>query len=410
MASLTKRLMGGWTSLHAAAASGDLQGVRTAVQKSPGDVDKATRERQTALHLAAAGGFEAVIGELLDRQARAGLQDEAGRTPLHVAASAGHPRAIAALLGPRNREGPAGRAALLAARDREGRDALGAAVAAGQAGAVEELLRQGADAARSVDAAGRGLMHAAVRCGHPHLLPLLAPACGLEQRDPGSGGTPLHAAAAAGPAGAACLGWLLGAGASVVTRDNAGRTPAEAALAAGQHGSAKAIREAVLSGAAGAGPGAAAAAGPGALAAGSRPQPAAPSPASHNLYGYPAPPAGAASGGSVTSSAAAAGPSGGYVSATPWAAPAQAPPPHAHDPSAPPAGGAAAEAGPAPAAPASGPKFEIPAQPPPPTYYPLPRRPAGRWRLLLSLRDRTSRVCAPRWGRGGKWPSCAGDT
>ncbi|KXZ42812.1 hypothetical protein GPECTOR_116g344 [Gonium pectorale] len=167
-----RRLMGGWTDLHVAADSGDLARARIAVQKSPADVDRMTKDRQTALHLASAAGFEAVVGELLDRGARSTLQDEAGC----------------------------------------------------------------------------GLMLVATRAGHTHLLPLLAPACGLEQRDPASGATPLHAAAAAGQLDP--LQWLLAAGANCATRDNSGRTPGEAALAAGQHAAARAIREATLAAAA----------------------------------------------------------------------------------------------------------------------------------------------------------------
>lgn len=34
-----------------------------------------SQEKQTALHLAAAGGWETVVNELLDRQARTALQD-----------------------------------------------------------------------------------------------------------------------------------------------------------------------------------------------------------------------------------------------------------------------------------------------------------------------------------------------
>ncbi|GFR45024.1 hypothetical protein Agub_g6335 [Astrephomene gubernaculifera] len=247
MSNLSRRILNGWSDIHVAAAAGDLGRVRLAVQKNPTDVDRPTKERQTALHLAAAGGFEAVVGELLDRHARTALQDEAGRTPLHAAAEAGHARCVAALLGPRNREPPAERSRLLGLRDRQGREALLAAVVAGQAGAVEELVRGGADAARCTDQSGSGLVLVAVRCGHTHLLPLLAAACGgllLQQRDPATGGTPLHVAAAAGLLGP--LQWLLAAGASTGTRDNAGRTPAEAALAAGQHAAARAIREAVM--------------------------------------------------------------------------------------------------------------------------------------------------------------------
>lgn len=243
--------MGGWTELHVAAEAGDLARVRQAVQRSPADIDKRTaKEKQTALHLAAAGGWETVVNELLDRQARTALQDAAGRTPMHLAVAHGHVHIVAALLGPRNKENPADRQAQLLLRDGGGLDPLAAAVAAGHGRAAEALLRAGADAGRSTDAAGSGLLLLAVRRGHVHLLPLLtAPPARLplEQRNPATGGTPLHEAAEAGALPA--VQWLLAAGASVTTRDNRGRTPAEAALAAEQVTVARAIREAAAAGA-----------------------------------------------------------------------------------------------------------------------------------------------------------------
>ncbi len=88
-----------------------------------------------------------------------------------------------------------------------------------------------------------------MRRGHVHLLPLLtAPPARLplEQRNPATGGTPLHEAAEAGALHA--VQWLLAAGASVTTRDNRGRTPAEAALAAEHVSAARVIREAAAAG------------------------------------------------------------------------------------------------------------------------------------------------------------------
>ena len=51
MASLTKRLMGGWTELHGAAANGDLQRVRALVLKSPADIDKVNKVRRAPPHM-----------------------------------------------------------------------------------------------------------------------------------------------------------------------------------------------------------------------------------------------------------------------------------------------------------------------------------------------------------------------
>ncbi|KAG2439030.1 hypothetical protein HYH02_006558 [Chlamydomonas schloesseri] len=434
MASLTKRLMGGWSELHVAAANGDLQRVRALVLKSPGDIDKPNKEKQTALMLAAAGGWDAVVGELLDRHADTCAQDEAGRSALHHAAAAGKAAAGAALLGPRNTCPPADRARLLALRDREGRDALAAAVAAGWVATAEAIIRGGADAARSSgDASGAGLLHLAVTAGHTHMLPLLLPACGgapaaLERRHPATGGTPLHTAAAAGSLPA--VEWLLGAGASTTTRDNAGRTPAEAALAAGQAAASRAIRGSRAGAGAGAGAGASAGAGGGAGVL--PPAAAAAGPSSHSLYGpVPTPGASGPQPPAAASPAAALQPhlphlpqqqQQQHASAVPWAqqqpmvhpaaAAAHSLAPHGGAASHPAASAAAAAAAPYPFCGApqpqqqtpqqqipyqqqyqsglaaggqpggqpggpAGARLHVPMEPPPPAYYPTPPPGAG---------------------------------
>ncbi|GLC35040.1 hypothetical protein PLESTB_000547500 [Pleodorina starrii] len=326
MSALSKRLLYGWTELHVAADAGDLAKVRQIVQKNPTDLDRVTKDGRTALQLAAANGFEAVVGELLDRQAKTTKQDESGRTALHLAAAGGRTRCVAALLGPRNRDSAAEKSRLLGLRDREGRDALMSAVVEGRGEVMEELLRAGADAQLCVDSSQCGPVIVAVRCGHLHLLPALVRACGGPdvQRDPATGGTALHAAASRGDL--PMLDCLLAVGASTTTRDNTGRTASDAALAAGQHTAFRALRE---------GPAAARGAGGGGAAAAAA---AAAAPHDHNLL-QPSP-----------KSAAAQGDGG---SATPWGEL------------------------PWPAQRSSASRLEIPTEAPQPVYYPTPPSGAG---------------------------------
>ncbi|PNH09802.1 Ankyrin repeat domain-containing protein 6 [Tetrabaena socialis] len=225
-------------------------------------------------------------------------------------------------------------------------------------------------------------MLVAVRLNHIHLLPLLATACGLEQRDPATGGTALHAAAVRGATGTA--EWLLRSGANAATRDNAGRTPAEAALAAGQHAACKAIREA-----------AAAAAG----APGGRPSSASAMSYDHSLLSPTSPRPGSAGGAApampfgspgyggvppygtqAAYGAAAAPPAGpGPASSTPWqqfgAPPGLAP--TWQQQQQPGAGVVAPAPGPGPGAGGVGGRLQVPDQPPPPAYYPAPLPGAG---------------------------------
>lgn len=76
------------------------------------------QDGRTALHIAAENGFEAIGGQLLDRQAGARICDSDGRLALHLAVLAGHASMVAMLLGPRNKEQSADKLSMLRSVDK----------------------------------------------------------------------------------------------------------------------------------------------------------------------------------------------------------------------------------------------------------------------------------------------------
>ncbi len=100
-------------SLHGAAAKGDLESVKSLLDKSQNNakqswtawifggvqaIDEQNSEGQTALHCAALAGSDEVVTVLLDRGAQTDLQDNSKRTALHCAALAGSDEVVTVLL------------------------------------------------------------------------------------------------------------------------------------------------------------------------------------------------------------------------------------------------------------------------------------------------------------------------
>ena len=86
---LGKRLLGGYTELHSAAAAGDLARLRTAVQKSPADIDKLNKVayRPASLPAPCVGGPACFAGALAGRAVSSGAEDlqvPHTKAPLHV--------------------------------------------------------------------------------------------------------------------------------------------------------------------------------------------------------------------------------------------------------------------------------------------------------------------------------------
>ncbi|MCG8340757.1 MAG: ankyrin repeat domain-containing protein, partial [Cytophagales bacterium] len=93
-------------------------------------------EDRKPLHWAAAGGNVAIVEELLNNGAQVNVKDNKTRTPLHNAAAQGNKEVIEALLG---------KGAKVNAQDENRRTPLHDAAAAGNKDAVEALLGGGAD-------------------------------------------------------------------------------------------------------------------------------------------------------------------------------------------------------------------------------------------------------------------------
>jgi len=86
------------TSLAAAAYMGDIDKVKAFLDEGI-DVNQKTGMIQgTALHSAAAGGHQEVVGFLISKGSDVGAQNRAGQTPLHIAAQAGHLEVVQLLL------------------------------------------------------------------------------------------------------------------------------------------------------------------------------------------------------------------------------------------------------------------------------------------------------------------------
>lgn len=139
------------------AARGDTEALEARVAEEPELVNASTDAGRTPLHYAASANRVEVIRMLVEAGARLDAQDETGMTPLHAAAFWGRRDAAGALL-------EAG--ADLHARDHFGDTPLHAAAIRNRPGLVEYLIQQGADPGLENDE-GRTPLEAArkYRCG-----------------------------------------------------------------------------------------------------------------------------------------------------------------------------------------------------------------------------------------------------
>jgi hypothetical protein len=121
-----------YRSIHQAAVDGDAAGVAAALKMRPGDLNLADDAGQTPLHLAAIHCRTNVVALLLSAGAQVDARAKGEATPLHLAAQAGCLEGVQALLA---------KGADPNAHDAEGRTPLGRAKQWHQ-DAVAQLLRE----------------------------------------------------------------------------------------------------------------------------------------------------------------------------------------------------------------------------------------------------------------------------
>lgn len=87
----------GWTPLHYACQSGDLEAVKILVE-SNSKLDSYSNNKRTPLHFACSGNFPEIVEYLLNSSADPNFKDSLGCTPLHLSAKYGHVKCLSLLL------------------------------------------------------------------------------------------------------------------------------------------------------------------------------------------------------------------------------------------------------------------------------------------------------------------------
>ncbi len=211
----------GFTPLHHAAYSGNLEAAQLLIEKGT-DLDaKATGLDWTALFLASLRGHKQIAEFLIDNGAYTGVKDAKGRSPVHIAALRGHQELIGLFL----RHG-----ARIHSQDNAGMTPLHMAALYGEEEAASFLISNGANT-KAKDIAGQTPLHLASFCGDRDLIKLLiAGGADIDDRDH-NGETALHLAAFCGHENV--VEWLIECGAKSDIENNRGENPGEMASKAG---------------------------------------------------------------------------------------------------------------------------------------------------------------------------------
>jgi ankyrin repeat protein len=225
-----------WPELFAAAAQGDLEGVRAA--RTPLHVR--SPDGTTVLHAAATHAGDGLLRDLLrDSGLAVDTRDGAGRSPLHRGSERGCPEVIEVLVAlgaDPNAKDDAGKTPLDLSVDADEPLTIDALLEAGakecapdtmlraaERGSVPALKKVAAQNPQAKTGDGRTLLHlTAVTSGAELVETLVKAGVSIEAKDT-QGWTALHFAAAQGQA--PLVKALLAAGADVNARDNERRTP-----------------------------------------------------------------------------------------------------------------------------------------------------------------------------------------
>ncbi|CAK8996616.1 Ankyrin-2 (ANK-2) (Ankyrin-B) (Brain ankyrin) (Non-erythroid ankyrin) [Durusdinium trenchii] len=174
-----------WPLLVQAAQEGELSALQELLDARAEPVQATTERGQSALHLAASFGREAVLEKLLAKGARLEQKDHGGGAALHSAAEGGHSRVIRQLL----------RARAQFQLDASGRQPLHLAATAGHVAAAQQLLEADADPTVASARQEQPLHLATSSCRLTHLLLAFRAAVSAEDHE---GVQAIHWAAASG--------------------------------------------------------------------------------------------------------------------------------------------------------------------------------------------------------------------
>jgi len=177
------------TSVHSAAAKGQLSLLTVLLTENPDLLDNADTDGRTPLHWAASTGTTDIARYLVDQKADVNRQDTMGWTALHIASSAGHLPVVRELLG-------AG--ANVNAKNDKGITPLHYAASKSQVDIARLLIERGAEI-NAKDKANQHPLHRAATTGSTGVVSLLlnppagSPKTRLNTADR-IGNTPLHLA------------------------------------------------------------------------------------------------------------------------------------------------------------------------------------------------------------------------